>query len=265
MAAPLAVRALIHDGGMQVLYVDLGGDAVHEPDPALAMRTWEDSGVAIIPANVMCRCDGPKPREKFGLILESRAIAQIAARANVEVPVFDSRYKAGNHDAELRTVFDTLERELSRGGLGTSLYIDALLAQLIVCVFRAFDAPATLPVLEPIPAPAPLDERAVRVLRYIDEHLDHDLNVDDIARVVDLSTFHFSRAFKRWTGESPHRYLLRQRLVRAQRLVIDSTMPLAQIARSLGFYDQSHFGHHFKRYFGETPRQTRERKNVPAR
>lgn len=250
---------------MQVLYVDSGGDPESEPEPALAMRTWDDTGVAIIPANVACICEGPRPRERFGLIIEKRALVQIAARANVTVPVFDGRYKNGIVDHELRTVIDTLERELSRGGLATSLYIDALLAQLLVCVFRAFDVPAVIPILPAVPAPAPLDERAVRVLRYIDEHLDRAIGVDDIARVIDLSTFHFSRAFKRWTGESPHRYLLRQRLERAQRLVVTSDMPFAQIARSLGFYDQSHFGHHFKRQYGATPREVRERKNVPAR
>jgi AraC-like DNA-binding protein len=266
MGGSLAVRSMASVTGLQIHYVDLGDAPLEEPDPALALCTGALGKVAIIPAKTMCvsTCKPAEEPRPFGVIIESRALSQMAERAKIAMPVIDTRHKDGVEDAAMRGVLFALQTELTETGLASSLYIDALLAQLIVCVFRAFSGP--LPILEPadvdLPGP-PDDARLGRALRYIEEHLTATIGVEDIARAVELSPFHFSRAFKRWTGESPHRYLLNVRLERAHRMVVTSQTPLASIATAVGFYDQSHFGTHFKRRFGTTPRELR--KNVRVR
>lgn len=245
---------------MTIHHVDLGGEPLAQPDPALAMCTGERGLVAIVPAKTTCisMCRFAEVPAPFGVIVETRALEQTAARARIAVPTIDERHKDGLDDPPLRAVLDLLQAEVSHSGLATSLYVDALLAQLLVRVFRAFEGPPPLPAPPTVMLPAaPESGRLARALRYIEEHLHDTISVDDIAQAVDLSAFHFSRAFKRWTGESPHRYLLNVRLEKAQELLLRSDLPLASIATAVGFYDQSHLGAHFKRRFGITPRELR--------
>ncbi|HEY4055292.1 MAG TPA: AraC family transcriptional regulator [Kofleriaceae bacterium] len=265
----LAVRVLPSQfGGIQIHHIDLGDAPLEEPDPALAMCASDEDLVAIIPAKTMCTSECTANMERpFGVIIETRALHQIAARAGVEVPTIDARHKDGLPDRVLHDLLLRLQLELETDRLATNLYVDALLAQLIVHVLRAFSEAA--PQLEPIPETPPVlpnDARLDRALAYIQSHLHDAIAVDDLAREVDLSPFHFSRAFKRWTGQSPHRYVLHARLEKAHRLVVESSLPFASIATTVGFYDQSHFGLHFKRAYGATPQQMRtSRKNVRSR
>ncbi|MGN6104229.1 MAG: helix-turn-helix domain-containing protein [Kofleriaceae bacterium] len=267
MGSCLSVKRLVARDGAQVMHVDTSEPGA-APDPVLAMRVLQRGEVAIVPASAPCVlvCAERESADFFGVIVESRVLATIARSVGVAQPPIDLRYQHGIPDPAIRELLEALQRETDQPGLGTPLYIDTVISQLMIRLLRAYSDLGSPPAAIVSAGPPALDaERLQRAIRFIQEHLDDAIAVVDIARAVDLSPYHFSRAFKQSTGEPPHRYLLRQRLERARALVLDSAMPLAEVAAAVGFYDQSHFGHHFKRRFGATPREARERKNVPSR
>jgi AraC family transcriptional regulator len=94
-----------------------------------------------------------------------------------------------------------------------------------------------------------------RVLEYIEAHLEQDLLLRDLAKVADLSPYHFARTFKRSVGSSPHRYVLRRRIERAKYHLAAGELSLAAVALACGFGSQSHFTAHFRAATGLTPRQ----------
>ena len=78
-----------------------------------------------------------------------------------------------------------------------------------------------------------------------------------LARYVHSSQFHLARAFRGQMGESIHRYLLRARLASALEVVMDSDMPLTQIATQLNFATPSHFAAAFRNAYRVTPSDVR--------
>lgn len=82
--------------------------------------------------------------------------------------------------------------------------------------------------------------------------------VADAARAVAMSVSRFSRAFRRATGKSFVAYLNGVRVARAQELLEESEIPVAQIAYEVGFSNQSYFGLMFRRDVGMTPGRYRQ-------
>jgi len=93
-----------------------------------------------------------------------------------------------------------------------------------------------------------------RVLRHIDEHLGQPLALAELAELAGLSLWRFATVFRQQVGISPHRYICRLRVERAQALILDG-VPAATAASEAGFYDQSHLSRHFKSICGMTPGQ----------
>ena len=92
-----------------------------------------------------------------------------------------------------------------------------------------------------------------RVKTYIEASLDASIRVKELAELVRLSSFHFCRAFRDSCGDSPHGYLMRRRVVRAQGLMLTTDASLGQIAADCGLADQAHFNKVFRRFVGESP------------
>lgn len=92
-----------------------------------------------------------------------------------------------------------------------------------------------------------------RVTAFVLDHLTENLSVDLLAQQVGFSPYHFSRLFRQTTGESPHQFVVHQRLRVAQHLLKETTLPLSQVALEIGIANQSHFAQVFKRYVGISP------------
>lgn len=84
-------------------------------------------------------------------------------------------------------------------------------------------------------------------------HLDGDISLPEVARACKLSVSHFARAFRRTTGQPPHRWLTCRRVEKAKDLLRQSTDPMADIALRCGFADQASFIRAFKRVVGASP------------
>jgi AraC-like DNA-binding protein len=79
------------------------------------------------------------------------------------------------------------------------------------------------------------------------------ISLAEVAAQCRLSVGHFTRAFRRSTGTSPHRWIISRRLDRAVAMLANSTLGLADVALMCGFSDQSHFTRLFARNLGMTP------------
>ncbi len=99
-------------------------------------------------------------------------------------------------------------------------------------------------------------EPVARAKSYIQGNYAQNITLDDLAQVACLSPYHFLRVFRDTVGLPPHAYLTQVRVMRARQL-LDSSLPIAQIATGTGFTDQSHLNRRFKQVLGITPGQYR--------
>ena len=96
-----------------------------------------------------------------------------------------------------------------------------------------------------------------RISRYIESNLAAPMRNRELAAIVRLSPSHFSRAFRESFADTPHRYVMRRRMERAQALMLTTDASLGRIATECGFSDQPHFNRLFRRLFGDRPRAWR--------
>lgn len=92
-----------------------------------------------------------------------------------------------------------------------------------------------------------------RVIEHIERYLETSLLTNDLAAIARLSNGHFSRAFKISMGETPHSFIIRCRIRRAQMLMLETSDTLSQIACACGLTDQAHLTRLFRRVVGTTP------------
>jgi AraC family transcriptional regulator len=99
--------------------------------------------------------------------------------------------------------------------------------------------------------------RRKRVAEFIEEHLAEAVRVTMLAELVDLSPYHFVRAFRQSFGVPPHRYHVRRRIEQAKVLLAEPGNSVTEIARRLGFAETSSFSATFRRTTGISPSQYR--------
>jgi AraC-like DNA-binding protein len=96
-------------------------------------------------------------------------------------------------------------------------------------------------------------DRRLRAARdLLVDRLADNVTLAELAGVAGMDRFHFARQFKATFGRPPHAYRLHLRLLRAQR-ALEHGRPVAEVAATSGFFDQSHFHRHFQRWFGLSP------------
>jgi AraC family transcriptional regulator len=96
-----------------------------------------------------------------------------------------------------------------------------------------------------------------RVAEFIEEHLAEEISLAALAELVDLSLYHFARAFTQSFGAPPHRYHMARRMDRAKGLLQRPALSVTQIGARIGFRETSSFSKAFRNFTGLTPTEYR--------
>src|SRR5262249_59361551 len=139
---------------------------------------------------------------------------------------------------QLQAALSAIDAELATGVPGGRLLADSLANVVAVHLIRH----ATGNERAAGPSRGGLPSRKLRAaVECIEEHLDSELSLDELAAVAHLSPYHFAREFKTSTGLPPHQYVIARRIERAKQLLRDDDdLSLAQVAARTGFCDQGH-------------------------
>jgi len=102
------------------------------------------------------------------------------------------------------------------------------------------------------------DTRVTKVLKYINQNLYDDIDIDDLAEVACITKPYLIRVFKRSFGTSPLQYINKKKIEKAQLLLITEDITVKELAYTLGYNDHSYFNRLFKKLCGQTPQEYRE-------
>ena len=102
-------------------------------------------------------------------------------------------------------------------------------------------------------------EQLSSIRTYIDDHYDQPLTTTRLAQRAHLSRYHFIRLFRRFFQETPHQYLIRQRLDQAKYLLANSTLSVTDICFAVGFESVGSFSTLFHKSIGWAPSVYRAR------
>lgn len=93
----------------------------------------------------------------------------------------------------------------------------------------------------------------------MNERLDQEIALNELAGLLDLSRFHFDTAFRQATGQTPHEWLTARRIARAQQMLRDPAIRITDIALAVGYHTPSSFAANFRRLTGMTPTDFRRK------
>jgi AraC family transcriptional regulator len=183
-------------------------------------------------------------------------LAEVASEAGVLAPAPVARFAFC--DPLLEALAGALLEERRGGGAGGALYRESVAETIALRLIRAHCRTLAAPALRASLAPA----RLRRVRDLVEERLEDDLSLDDLATAAGLSRAHFARAFRATTGQTPYGYLRERRVTRARALLGGTAYGIAEIAGLCGFRSQSHLGRVFRNATGLTPAEYRRRAQV---
>ena len=205
----------------------------------------------------MIRLDG-EVGESVHLFLPASPLAGTAeAEIGIDPGRVGLRYEGGFRDPLIEQIARAIRAELIDPAPAGGMLAETLAAALGAHILRhhsnlnpaSFPLPAARGALDP--------RRLRRIEDFIEAHLAEDLTIGRLAGEACLSPFHFARAFKAATGTAPHRYLTGRRMARAESLLADGALSIAEVTAQCGFASQPYFTRWFNRFAGMTPGEYR--------
>lgn len=214
--------------------------------------------VAVIPAHVYHKSSWDSEAEFLVLSLEKEFFARVAYDS-VDLQQQEILPQFAAQDSLIQQIGLTLKSELASGEMGSRIYIESLATTLCIHILKHYSASSgTIATYS-----EGLSRLQLRqAVEYINQNLEKDLTLAEIAAVVGMSMYHFSRLFKQSTGFSPHQYVLNSRIDKAKRLLAITEEAIDQICQQVGFQTQSHFTNVFRKLIGTTPKAYRKQVKI---
>ena len=186
----------------------------------------------------------------------SLAISDTALRAACDEVCADAELRgvARLVDPRVGALVAAVNAERIAGFPSGRLFLDSLEQALAVALVDRYSVrPRSLRTYRGGLSPA----RLRRIKELVHAKMEDELSLIEMAQSVELSPAHFSRMFRKSTGETPHQFVLRNRIERAKEMLRAREARVLDVAVACGFKTQQHFARIFRQMCGASPTQYR--------
>lgn len=157
-------------------------------------------------------------------------------------------------DPLIRQLAATVRTDRLLHGVSNKLFLESVLNVLTVHLVNTY-AVSKVKVSEAGKLPTHL---LAKVREYVAANVATEIKIADLANLVGYSTVHFTRMFKKATGQTPLLYLIHHRVNKAKDLLSSTNLPIIEVAYQSGFGSHAHFTTQFRRMTGTTPQAYRK-------
>jgi AraC family transcriptional regulator len=214
---------------------------------------FTNQSVSVIPPGILRQFsrDSAVPYELTAILIDPLMLAGISrAQTGLDFPNIIPQF--GIVDPLIRSIGMMLDNEMESENPNPRIYAESLLAALVAQIFSRYTDRQT--------GARNTGAHGVQIRRaveYINQHMDGDLRLEDIAKVANMSKYHFAKVFRQVVGMPPHQYLVRMRVEKARKLLIESEMSITEVANLVGYEDTGQFSEQFLKIVGATPHRYR--------
>lgn len=211
--------------------------------------------IEIIPAETPSVWEVSDKDTFLALSVAPELLIMVAEDLELDRDRVEIRNRFSVRDPQLESIGWALKAEMESGYPSGRLYLDGLALSVATRLVRCHSSVS----VESKTVTGRMSGRRLReVLTFIEDNLNQELPLNEIAAVAGLSVSHFKSLFRETVGMPAHQYLIRRRVERAKSLLVEGKMSISQIALETGFAHQSHLARHMRRILGASPKAIRE-------
>jgi AraC family transcriptional regulator len=162
----------------------------------------------------------------------------------------------GCEDPIIKNLLELFKQEFTLNGLTDTLYTEALTTVLSLHLIRTYADRQPIKIIYEL---GDRQSQLNEIIDYIEQNLDREITVQALAGRAQLSISVFAHLFKDVVGTSPYQFIIKQRLERAKKLLLDreANLPISTICQMCGFANTSVFTTRFRQKYGISPAKYR--------
>jgi AraC family transcriptional regulator len=211
--------------------------------------------IDVIPAETPSFWEIAKRNTEMIVSLSPALMRTVGEELDLDPARIEIRDRFQIRDPHLENIGWAFKSEMETGYSNGRLYLESLAtatASRLLTGHNARNAKAESP------GDALSGRRLKQALSFIEDNLNRNPSLAEIAAAAGLSVSHFKPGFRAATGFPVHEYVIRRRIDRAKTLLGESDLAISQIALETGFAHQSHLAYHMRRILGVAPKTLRE-------
>lgn len=245
-AVPYAIVCM-HIGPSVEVVCDRGGKLRHGREVA--------GDLDIIPAHTPAAWETKQSGTTLIMRVPDELLRSVAIELDMDPGNIEIADRFQLRDPFIEHIGWAIKADIDSGGAGGRLFRESLGTALAARLLQRHNR-RSLPMRDPQGGLSAWKLKLV--ISHIEDNLESELSLAEIAKVAGVSVSHLKTLFRRSTGTPVHQYILRRRVERAKLLLQDGSLSIAQIAFATGFAHQSHLARHMRKILGVTPAAARK-------
>ena len=210
--------------------------------------------IDVVPANTPCVWEPEGPDTALILAIHPDLLERAAAELGLDVTRLEVANRFQVRDAQIEHISRALKVEMEAGYPTGRLFFESLSTALAVAVVQRHSSLGVVP----FPSRERMSGRRFRqAIAYIEDNLNQDLRLTNIAQAVDMSVSNLKTTFRESTGVPVHQYVIQRRVDRAASLLEQGILTIGEVAQETGFAHPGHLARCLKRFLGCSPKALR--------